>query len=61
LGALGAGGVTEVELQLHNATHFLEREKPERREAVLQVLNDATVAENRYDGLVFRFELLTTS
>jgi RNAse (barnase) inhibitor barstar len=48
------GQHTTIQLVIRNATHFLEKEKVEKREAVLQILKDAALPENRYDNLVFQ-------
>jgi RNAse (barnase) inhibitor barstar len=44
----------EVELTIVQSNLFLDKEKAEKRAAALQVLQDATVAENRYDERSFK-------
>jgi RNAse (barnase) inhibitor barstar len=51
LDTLGHG---EVRLIIRRADRLFELEKPERRQAALDVLRDAQVPENRYDGVRFR-------
>ena len=43
----------EVLLVLEHPDLFLKDEKPEKRDTVLQVLSDAMLPENRYDGKKF--------
>jgi RNAse (barnase) inhibitor barstar len=45
---------THVTLTIRGAAFFLKKEKPARREAALQVLQDACLPDNRYDTRVFR-------
>ncbi len=52
--SLEVAGKQEVVLLIHHPESFLEKEKPEKKEAALQVLRDAEKAENRYDGVHFR-------
>lgn len=52
--SLEVTGTEEVVLLIRNFDSFLEKEKPEKREAALQVLRDAEKTENRYDGVKFR-------
>ena len=52
--SLEVTGKQEVVLLIRHFDLFLEKEKPEKREAALQVLRDAEKAENRYDGATFR-------
>lgn len=47
-------GNQEVILVIRDAQLFLSKEKPERKEAALQVLREAEKMENRYDGVHFR-------
>jgi len=42
-----------VVLVVHNAPEFLSKEKPEKREAVLQIMLDAAISDNRYDEYTF--------
>ncbi len=52
--SLEVTGKQEIVLLIRHFDQFLEKEKPEKREAALQVLRDAEKAENRYDGATFR-------
>jgi RNAse (barnase) inhibitor barstar len=47
-----------VVVTIQNSAKFLSKERPERREAALKVLRDATVASNRYDTRSFNVEML---
>lgn len=47
-------GKPGIVLQISNFESFLDREKPEKRRAALDVLTDAEKDENRYDGVRFR-------
>ena len=47
-------GHTEIILLIQHVDSFLDKEKPEKRTATLQILRDATLPENRYDGVKFR-------
>jgi RNAse (barnase) inhibitor barstar len=48
--------MSHVTLTIRASGQFLSKEKPERREAALQVLRDAMEAENRYDERTFVVE-----
>lgn len=47
-------GLSEVVLLIDNYSSFLDREKPDKQKAALQVLLDAEADDNRYDGVQFR-------
>lgn len=47
-------GNQEIVLLIRHAEVFLDKEKPEKRSAALDVLRDAEKAENRSDGVHFR-------
>jgi RNAse (barnase) inhibitor barstar len=47
-------GKQEIVLLIRNTDDFLEKEKPEKRQAALDVLRDAEKKENRSDGVTFR-------
>lgn len=47
-------GKSEVILHIKNKDAFLSKEKEAKRTAALQVLKDAALPANRYDGVVFR-------
>jgi RNAse (barnase) inhibitor barstar len=47
-------GKPSVVLHISHFDSFLDREKPEKRQAALDVLADAEKDENRYDGVRFR-------
>jgi RNAse (barnase) inhibitor barstar len=47
-------GKEDVVLLVRNADSFLDKEKPEKRRAALDVLREAEKAENRSDGVRFR-------
>jgi RNAse (barnase) inhibitor barstar len=47
-------GQERVVLVVRNAKLFLSKEKNEKKQAVLEVLQDAEKAENRSDGVVFK-------
>jgi RNAse (barnase) inhibitor barstar len=47
-------GKQDIVLLIRNAESFLEKEKPEKRSAALDVLRDAEKPENRSDGVKFR-------
>jgi RNAse (barnase) inhibitor barstar len=47
-------GKQSVVLLVRNADSFLDKEKPEKRAAALDVLRDAQKPENRSDGVQFR-------
>ena len=47
-------GKQDVVLLIRHAESFLEKEKPEKRSAALDVLRDAEKPENRSDGVRFR-------
>jgi RNAse (barnase) inhibitor barstar len=51
LEVIGKAGVV---LHISHFDAFLDREKPEKRRAALDVLADAEKDENRYDGVRFR-------
>jgi RNAse (barnase) inhibitor barstar len=51
--SLEHAGRQEVVLVIRNFDQFLDREKPEKRAAVLQVLRDAEKPDNRGDAVVF--------
>ena len=44
---------THVTVHIVHASAFLSKEKPEKRAAALQVFQDATLPENRYDDRTF--------
>ena len=44
---------THVTVHIVHASAFLSKEKPEKRAVALQVFEDATLPENRYDDRVF--------
>lgn len=50
---LGHLEVEKVVLTITHPTDFLKLEKPERRQAALDVLKDAQQTENRYDEVLF--------
>lgn len=52
--SLEVTGKQEVVLLIRHPHAFLEKEKPEKKEAALQVLRDAEKEENRYDGIKFQ-------
>ncbi len=54
LGSLEHVGSQDVVLLIIHIDDFLDKEKPERREAALQVLRDAQAPKNRYDAVKFR-------
>lgn len=47
-------GKHDIVLLIHDAEKFLDKEKPEKRTAALDVLRDAEAPENRADGVRFR-------
>ncbi len=47
-------GSLDVVLVIRHFGHFLEKEKPEKREAALQVLRYVENEKNRYDAVKFR-------
>ncbi len=47
-------GKQDIVLLVRNAEYFLSKEKPEKREAALEVLRDAEKPENRADGARFK-------
>lgn len=47
-------GKQDIVLVIHHAGSFLEKEKPEKREAAFDVLREAEKADNRSDGVKFR-------
>lgn len=47
-------GKNEIVLLIRHAESFLDKEKPEKRSAALDVLRDAEKPENRTDGVLFR-------
>lgn len=47
-------GKSSVVLHISHYDAFLDREKPEKRQAAMDVLADAEKDENRYDGARFR-------
>lgn len=51
--------IKKVALVVHNAPAFLGKEKQERRDAVLQIIQEATKAENRYDEYTFEVFWIT--
>ncbi len=51
-------GYQSVCLVIKNAAYFLAKEKKEKRESALQTIQDATIAENRYDNYGFQFLML---
>lgn len=52
--SLEVTGQEEVLLTIRHTAHFLDKEKPEKRQAVLAVLKEAEKPENRYDGIRFQ-------
>jgi RNAse (barnase) inhibitor barstar len=52
--SLEVAGKQEVVLLIRHIDAFLIKEKPEKRDAALQVLRDAEIPENRYDAVRFR-------
>ena len=52
--SLEVTGKSSVVLQISHFDSFLDKEKPEKRRAALDVLADAEKDENRYDGVRFR-------
>ncbi|MBU6343535.1 MAG: barstar family protein [Bacteroidetes bacterium] len=51
--SLEVTGSRNVILLIRNFSLFLHKEKPERKSAALQVLQDAEIPANRYDGISF--------
>ncbi|MBL7827298.1 MAG: barstar family protein [Saprospiraceae bacterium] len=47
-------GKQKVVLHIRYADEFLNKEKPEKRRAAIDVLRDAEKEENRYDGVHFK-------
>lgn len=47
-------GKQEIVLLIRHAESFLEKEKPEKRSAAIEVLREAEKPENRSDGVKFR-------
>ncbi|MCC7246731.1 MAG: barstar family protein [Saprospiraceae bacterium] len=47
-------GRPEIILLIRHFDLFLDKEKPEKRVAALQILADAEKSENRYDDVLFR-------
>ena len=56
--SLEAMNSKEVVLQIRHWENFLSREKPEKKQAALDVLRAAELPENRYDGTVFRVVIM---
>lgn len=52
--SLEVTGKEEVVLLIRNAQVFLNKEKDEKKAAVLEVFREAEKPENRYDGVKFR-------
>lgn len=47
-------GKQDIVLLIRHAEAFLDKEKPEKKQAALAVLREAEKTENRYDGIRFR-------
>ena len=47
-------GKQDIVLLIRHADSFLEKEKPEKRIAAIEVLREAEKSENRSDGVKFR-------
>ncbi len=54
LGSLEHVGSKHIVLFIRDFDDFLDKEKPEKRAAAIQVIRDAQNPKNRYDNLHFR-------